>query len=165
MPACRAQTSDRSDYPFASICSAIKNATTAERLQQLAEVHASSMNHIHVAAILTKLANISKKTLPQSVAVKTSAFALRSLQTRQRLIQQLQQQLRQNHCEGHCTRGLSNIVWALAKLQCSPDIELLRMLVQKFYSLLPSAVPQDVANGEPRVLFRRHQAAYHGNAC
>eukprot|EP00878_Enallax_costatus_P004973 GHUV01005229.1.p1 GENE.GHUV01005229.1~~GHUV01005229.1.p1 ORF type:complete len:460 (+),score=166.93 GHUV01005229.1:319-1698(+) len=139
-------------YNEKQLTSAIKNATTAERLQQLAEVHADTINQIHIAAILTKLANISKKAPQQPAAVPASASAcaseypLRSATSRDKLLQQLQQQLLRQGCCGHGPRGLANIVWALAKLQCNPDPALLQLLVRNFYLQLPAAVPQDVAN-------------------
>lgn len=137
-------------FLVAICCSAIKNATTAERLQQLAEIHVDTINQIHIAAILTKLANISKRAQQQPVATTVSAsiYAARSAASQRKLLQQLQAQLLQQGCRGHGPRGLSNILWALAKLQCNPDLALLRVLICNFYHQLPTAVPQDVANGK-----------------
>eukprot|EP00775_Hariotina_reticulata_P009728 gene9728-9887_t len=126
------------------LTSAIKNATTAERLAQLSQ---HSLNAIHIAAILTKLANISKvQPAHGALDQAPSAYALRSLQTRQLLVQQLVQMLKAQQCQGHCPRGLANIIWALGKLQSDPDLELLTMLLHKFCGQLSAAVPQDIAN-------------------
>lgn len=115
-----------------------------------------TLNPIHVAAILTKLANISKKSPSQSLtqlqqaaaagAKPASAYALKAMQARQALVVQLQQRLKMQNCHGHCPRGLANIVWALAKLQCNPDLDLIKMLLGNFCRQLAVAVPQDIAN-------------------
>jgi len=121
------------------LTAAIRNATAEERLAQLADAH--RLNPIHMAAILTKLANISKKQ-PSQGSKPTNVYAMRSMQIRQQLVQKLQHQLILQGCQGHCPRGLANIIWALAKLQCSPDLELVQMLLQGFCNQLHLAVPQ-----------------------
>jgi hypothetical protein len=121
------------------LTAAIRNATAEERLAQLADAH--RLNPIHMAAILTKLANISKKQ-PSQGSKPTNVYAMRSVQIRQQLVQKLQHQLILQGCQGHCPRGLANIIWALAKLQCTPDLELVQMLLQGFCNQLPMAVPQ-----------------------
>jgi hypothetical protein len=134
------------------LTAAVKNATTPERLAQLAAAHTGTLNPIHIAAILTKLANITKKG-PNQVQPNSSSttqpinmYILRAQQSRQQLLGQLMGTLKKQQCLGHCPRGLANIVWALAKLHAAPDGELLSMLLSGFFQQLSVAVPQDVAN-------------------
>jgi hypothetical protein len=134
------------------LTAAVKNATTPERLAQLAAAHTGTLNPIHIAAMLTKLANITKKG-PNQVQPNSSSttqpinmYILRAQQSRQQLLGQLMGTLKTQQCLGHCPRGLANIVWALAKLQAGPDGELLSMLLSGFFQQLSVAVPQDVAN-------------------
>eukprot|EP00775_Hariotina_reticulata_P009297 gene9297-9462_t len=61
-----------------------------------------------------------------------------------------------------CPRGVANIVWALAKLQCAPDAELHSLLLNQFCRQLDEAVPQDISNvlwGVAK-LTKEHAAAF-----
>ncbi|KAF6256311.1 hypothetical protein COO60DRAFT_1461735 [Scenedesmus sp. NREL 46B-D3] len=147
------------------LTSAIKNATNADRLLQLACSHSGSINAIHVAAILTKLANITKaqpnqqhqcgpgQQVPHGSA--SAAFggpgaagsnSSNWQEAHEALVTQLQALLKAQRCHGHCPRGLANIIWALGKMHDAPDAELMLMLLRRFFGQLASAVPQDIAN-------------------
>jgi hypothetical protein len=96
------------------------------------------VNAIHVAAILTRLANISKAAQQPSLQPQHGATAA--------LVHELCKQLKASRCRGHSARGLANILWALGKMPCVPDAVLVHMLLRSFMVQLPGAVPQDVAN-------------------
>jgi hypothetical protein len=120
-----------------------------------------SINAIHVAAILTKLANITKAQPTQqqqggpgqpAVGPGSAAFggpgaSSSSLQeAHDALVGQLQALLKAQRCHGHCPRGLANIIWALGKMHDAPNPELMLMLLRRFFGQLATAVPQDIAN-------------------
>jgi hypothetical protein len=104
------------------------------------------LNPIHVAAIFRRLASIVQSANQAHTASAAAAAPAGASASCQQLVRQLQGQLKQQHCMGHGPRGLANILAALAKLQCSPDFEMLQMLLQGFCSQLYDAVPEDIAN-------------------
>jgi hypothetical protein len=115
------------------------------------------LNPIHVAAIFRKLASICQPpnpTAPHAAAAvglapgaaAAAAVGGASLEVCADLLQYLQQQIKQQRCIGHGPRGLANILAAIAKLQCTPDSEMLPMLLDSFCSQIAEAVPQDIAN-------------------
>lgn len=130
-------------YNDKQLTAAIKNAATVERLAQL--THTCPLNHIHIATMFVKVINLTKSTVQSGASAGVmSKERLQSLQVQQQLTAHLQQVLLATQCAGHVCRGLANIIWALGKLQ--PEPEVLSMLLQRFFSQLSSAVPQDIAN-------------------
>jgi hypothetical protein len=135
------------------LTAAIKSCTSLERLSQLFAAHQALLNPIHIAAMITKLPKLDTSAHnPAAVAAGSgesgwnlSTGQVQQLQLRQ-LLQQLLLRLKAQGCGEYSPRGVANIVWALAKLQCAPDPELRCMLLDKFCSQLPTAVPQDISN-------------------
>lgn len=136
------------------LTAAIKACVTLERLAQLCQAHQAVLNPIHVAAIITKLPklDVSQQQTPAAMLPGSEAgwmlqaqASAQQLQLRQ-LLQQLLSRLKVQGCSDHSPRGVANIVWALAKLQCAPDAELRVMLLDRFCNQLSSAVPQDISN-------------------
>lgn len=133
------------------LTAAIKSCTSLERLAQLFAAHQAVLNPIHIAAMITKLPKLDASVHNAALAQGTdlpwilSTASAQQVQLRQ-LLQQLLLQLKVQGCGEYSPRGVANIVWALAKLQCSPDPELRCMLLDKFCSQLPTAVPQDISN-------------------
>ncbi|WIA20778.1 hypothetical protein OEZ85_005141 [Tetradesmus obliquus] len=131
------------------LTAAIKSCTSLERLSQLFAAHQAVLNPIHIAAMITKLPKLDTSSThnPAAAAGNEPAWNLGAgqLQLRQ-LLQQLLLRLKAQGCGEYSPRGVANIVWALAKLQCAPDPDLRCMLLDKFCSQLPTAVPQDISN-------------------
>lgn len=134
------------------LTAAIKSCTSLERLSQLFAAHQAVLNPIHIAAMITKLPKLDTSSTHNPAAAagnepawNLGAGQLQQLQLRQ-LLQQLLLRLKAQGCGEYSPRGVANIVWALAKLQCAPDPDLRCMLLDKFCSQLPTAVPQDISN-------------------
>jgi hypothetical protein len=117
-------------------------------LAYAADLSCSLLNPIHVAAIFRKLASICQPPNPTYNAAAAAAPLAAGVPAEacEALLQHLQQQIKQQRCMGHGPRGLANILAAIAKLQCVPDVELLPMLLDSFCCQIAGAVPQDVAN-------------------
>lgn len=132
------------------LTAAIKSCTSVERLAQLTAEYQAVLNPIHIAAIITKLPKLDASQNSAATALGTDMGWLpgapaQQLQLRQ-LLQQLLSRLKAQGCSNHSPRGVANIVWALAKLQCAPDPELRAMLLDTFCEQLSTAVPQDISN-------------------
>lgn len=139
--------------PAKQLTAAIKSCTSLERLAQLYQAHQAVLNPIHVAAIITRLPKLEAGQSP-SVTSSTDmglwgqvpAPAVQQQALLRQLLQQLLSRLKLQGCSDHSPRGVANIVWALAKLQCAPDGQLSAMLLDGFCQQLSSAVPQDISN-------------------
>jgi hypothetical protein len=150
------------------LTAAIKSCTSLERLSQLFAAHQAVLNPIHIAAMITKLPKLDTSAHNPSPAAGSSDMPwnlatgqVQQLQLRQ-LLQQLLLRLKAQGCGEYSPRGVANIVWALAKLQCAPDPDLRCMLLDKFCSQLPTAVPQDISNvlwGVAKITKERSAAA------
>lgn len=132
------------------LTAAIRSCDSVQRLAQLAAEHQAVLNPIHIAAIITKLPKLDAQQGQQPPAIGLSTYmgwgsAQQQQQLRQ-LLQQLLSRLKAQGCGDHSPRGVANIIWALAKLQCAPDPELHAMLLDSFCGQLSTAVPQDIGN-------------------
>lgn len=130
------------------LTAAIRSCDSVQRLAQLAAEHQAVLNPIHVAAIITKLPKLDVQGQSPATALSTDmgrGSAQQQQQLRQ-LLQQLLSRLKAQGCSDHSPRGVANIIWALAKLQCAPDPELHAMLLDNFCGQLNAAVPQDISN-------------------
>lgn len=129
------------------LTAAIKSCTSIERLVQLCQAHQAVLNPIHIAAIITKLPKLDAAG-SSSADMGWNPTATSPQQLLLQLLSQLkaQSQLQPPGSGSHSPRGVANIVWALAKLQCAPDAELRTVLLDSFCAQLHSAVPQDISN-------------------
>jgi hypothetical protein len=130
------------------LTAAIRSCDSVQRLAQLAAEHQAVLNPIHIAAIITKLPKLDVQGQPPAIGLSTDTgwgSAQQQQQLRQ-LLQQLLSRLKAQGCSDHSPRGVANIIWALAKLQCAPDPELHAMLLDSFCGQLSAAVPQDISN-------------------
>jgi len=131
------------------LTAAIKACASLERLAQLCQAYQAVLNPIHIAAIITKLPKLDVTQDPTLAASPDMAWMLPASAQQQQLSQLLQEllsRLKAQGCSGHSPRGVANILWALAKLQCAPDAELRGLLLDRFCEELSSAVPQDISN-------------------
>ena len=132
------------------LTSAIKGCSSLERLVQLCHTHQAVLNPIHVAAIITKLPKLDVALASSTPTGSDLSWALPAASAQQLELQQLLQQLltrlKSQGCSDHSPRGIANIMWALAKLQYAPDVELRAMLLDTFCGQLSAAVPQDISN-------------------
>eukprot|EP00879_Flechtneria_rotunda_P001323 GHRR01001473.1.p1 GENE.GHRR01001473.1~~GHRR01001473.1.p1 ORF type:complete len:1758 (+),score=853.86 GHRR01001473.1:196-5469(+) len=133
------------------LTAAIKNCTSLDRLAQLYYAHQAVLNSIHVAAMITKLPKLDTSMHNQAVPPPGGmpwVLSTASAQQAQlkKLLQQLLLRLKAHGCSDYSSRGVANIVWALAKLQCGLDAELRAMLLDTFCNRLATAVPQDISN-------------------
>jgi hypothetical protein len=107
---------------------------------------ARRLNPIHVAVVFRRLASITQAANQAQAEADPAAAPAGPTAECLELVHQLQGQLKQQRCNGYAPRGLANIMAALAKQQCLPDMELLPMLLDSFCSQLYDAVPEDIAN-------------------
>jgi hypothetical protein len=128
------------------LTAAIKCCTSVERLAQLTAEYQAVLNPIHVAAIITKLPKLDGAAGSSTDMGRLLPAAPAQQQQLGQLLQQLLSRLKAQGCKDHRPRGVANIVWALAKLQCAPDPELHAMLLDQFCEQLSTAVPQDISN-------------------
>ena len=129
------------------LTAAIKAASSIDRLAQLFNTHHALLNPIHIAAMITKLPKLEAQTQARSPGTGPDWLVSASQQGQGRqLLQQLLMRLKAQGCDEYSPRGVANIIWALAKLQCPPDVELRHMLLDNFCAQLASAVPQDISN-------------------
>lgn len=143
-------TTSRQPLPK-QLTAAIKSCASLERLTQLFHAHQAVLNPIHIAAMITKLPKLDNSMHNAAVAAGADLpWVLSTASTQQvqlwQLLQQLLLRLKAQGCSDYSPRGVANIIWALAKLQCAPDPELRHTLLDKFCSELASAVPQDISN-------------------
>lgn len=125
----------------------IRSCDSVQRLAQLAAEHQAVLNPIHVAAIITKLPKLDVQGQPPAIGLSTDmGWGSAQQQQLRQLLQQLLSRLKAQGCSDHSPRGVANIIWALAKLQCAPDPELHAMLLDSFCGQLSTAVPQDISN-------------------
>lgn len=128
------------------LTAAIKSCTSLERLAQLTAEYQAVLNPIHIAAIITKLPKLDGAVGSSADMGWLLPAAPAQQQQLRQLLQQLLSQLKAQGCKDHSPRGVANIVWALAKLQCAPDAELHALLLNQFCEQLSTAVPQDISN-------------------
>lgn len=145
-----AGTTGRQPLPK-QLTAAIKSCSSLERLAQLFHAHQAVLNPIHIAAMITKLPKLDTSMHNAAVAAGADLPWILSTASAQQvqlwqLLQQLLLRLKVQGCSEYSPRGVANIIWALAKLQCAPDPDLRHMLLDKFCSELGSAVPQDISN-------------------
>ena len=79
-----------------------------------------SLNAIHVAAALTKMAGMRRSKGNSSSTAAEHCGPSSAAPARDTLMSTLQALLVAQACRGHSPRSLANIIWALAKLQCAP---------------------------------------------
>jgi hypothetical protein len=128
------------------LTAAIKSCISVEQLAQLTAEYQAVLNPIHIAAIITKLPKLDGAGGSSTDMGWLLPTAPAQQQQLRQLLQHLLSRLKAQGCKDHSPRGVSNIVWALAKLQCAPDAELHAMLLDQFCEQVGTAVPQDISN-------------------
>ncbi|KAF8060278.1 hypothetical protein HT031_004813 [Scenedesmus sp. PABB004] len=121
-----------------ALMTAIKEASTLAELRQLAEQHAGSLNHIHLAATATQLGQWVRRGVIRTSGDQAAA---------QQLLRRVEEQLLQPALLLACRcRELSNVVWAAGV--CGYDGPLLTACLARFLApeQLRGANAQDLAN-------------------
>ena len=135
------------------LTASIRSTNHLARLVKLVEEHAGDLNAIHVAALITKLPKLEGApgghVGPGADAPGRGAPwppPPRAATPGRTLLAGLLARLQSDDISEYSSRGLANIIWALAKLQHYPSEPLRARLLDTFVARLPDAVPQDVSN-------------------
>jgi hypothetical protein len=114
---------------------AIKDCTNAMQLRRLLDGHLAEMNHIHVSAMTTHLAQLT------AAADKCGARLEGAPELMDRLLKAVMQRL-----GAYEPRQLANTLWAVAKTGCRPPAEWLRRILVAYEPHWQDFEPQHLSN-------------------